>query len=226
MRKAMFGHFIGTATLALTSIFGTGNVLGYVIYDATPGAIVTLTETPPASGTYQFSEEYLWRDEAPGNPHTQAELGSWASRTKDYRGYQYDGVGNTVLLEDATMYIEYEFIIPVDDSQLGIVTLDTSMNGSSVRARALDYTNSSWYTLPQITEGGAGFTSDTGIIPAAALDTSVNGQVRVQLWVVQEGSGGIHGIDSLTLTATTIPVPEPASLALVGILGLVSMRRR
>jgi len=224
MRKAMFGHFIGATVLATIGSIAVSDAQGYIIYDATPGAIVTLAETPPASGTYQFTEEYLWRDEAPGNPHTQAELGTWASRTKDYRGYQYDGVGNTVLLEDASMYIEYEFIIPVDDSILGTVTLDTVINGSSVRARVLNYTDNNWYSLSPVTSGGAGFTPQSGAIPAAALDTSVNGQVRLQVWVVQEGAGGIHGIDSLMLTATT--VPEPASAALFGIGGLALIRRR
>jgi len=201
------------AAAAFVSSVAVNSTQAYVLYDATPAAVVTMTQSPPASGTYVFNEGFTWRDEN-GGGHTQSELGTWASKTYDYRGYQYDGVGNTVLLEDATMYIEYRFILPVDDANVTSISLNTVMNGSSVRARFLNYTDSSWYSLSPVTTGGSGFTSMTGSVPAAAWDNSVSGQVGLDLWIVQEGSGGVNGIDEFTLTATTV-VPEPASLGLV-----------
>lgn len=216
--------FVTVASAMVLGAAGANVVQAYVLYDATPGVVMTMTETPPASGTYVFSEGFTWRDESPGNPHAQSELGTWASKTKDYRGYQYDGVGNTVLLEDATMYIEYQFILPVDDSNVTSITLNTTMNGSSVRARFLDHVNSSWNSLSPVTTGGAGFTPASNAVPTAAWNTSVNGQVGLNLWIVQEGSGGVHGIDEFTLTATT--VPEPAALSLIALCGLGLARRR
>jgi len=217
------------AAFAAAAVLGAMTVnttQAYTLYDATPGAVITLGENPPASGTYVFNEGFTWRDEAPGNPHNETTLGTWASKTYDYKGYQDNGVGNTVLLEDPSMYIEYRFILPVDGSNVSSITLNTVMNGSSVRARFLNYTDNNWYSLAPVTSGGAGFTSMTNSVPTAAWDTSVSGQVGLDLWIVQEGSGGVNGIDEFTLTATTV-VPEPASLGLLsaGLLVLAQRRR-
>ncbi|MCC6422301.1 MAG: PEP-CTERM sorting domain-containing protein [Phycisphaerales bacterium] len=219
----VFNQYVAIATTAVLGSMAVNSAQAYVLYDATPGAVVTMTESPPASGTYVFNEGFTWRDEN-GGGHTQNDLGSWAAKTYDYRGYQYDGVANTVLLEDATMYIEYRFILPVDDSNVTSITLNTVMNGAGVRARFLDYVNSSWYSLSPVTTGGAGFTSMTNSVPLAAWDNSIPGQVGLDLWIVQEGSGGVNGIDEFTLTATTA-VPEPASLGLIGA-GLMLLGRR
>ncbi|MCC7350653.1 MAG: PEP-CTERM sorting domain-containing protein [Phycisphaerales bacterium] len=216
-------QLVAAVATAFLGTLAANSSQAYVLYDATPGAVVTMTQNPPASGTYVFNEGFTWRDEN-GGGHTENELGSWAAKTYDYHGYQYDGVGNTVLLEDATMYIEYRFILPVDDSNVSSITLNTVMNGSSVRARFLDYVNSNWYTLSPVTTGGSGFTSMTGSVPAAAWDNSVPGQVGLDLWIVQEGSGGVNGIDEFTLTANTV-VPEPASLGLIGA-GMMLLDRR
>lgn len=214
------------AAVAATAVLGSvalNSAQAYVLYDATPAAVVTMTQSPPASGTYVFNEGFTWRDEN-GGGHTDSELGTWAAKTYDYRGYQDNGVGNTVLLEDATMYIEYRFILPVDDSNVSSITLNTVMNGTSVRARFLNYTDNNWYSLAPVTSGGVGFTSMTNSVPAAAWDTSVNGQVGLDLWIVQESAGGVNGIDEFTLTATTV-VPEPAGLGLIGA-GLLLLGRR
>lgn len=217
--------------LAATAVVGLISVnsaqAGYVEFSGTPGATVTLTETPPASGTYAFSEDFTWRSDGVGTPDNDPSfLGTWAAKTESYRAYQYDGIGDTVLLETSSQFINYRFIIPVDGANLSTVTLAANIRGSSVTARGLDWATNSYYTENSLFSGGSGFDPRSAVVPASELDTSTPGQVVFDLFFAQEGSGSGTGLDSFSVTATSVPEPASAAILGAGLLGLALRRRR
>lgn len=217
---------IVVSMLGVASFAVTGVAEGYTFFEGRPEAVVTLSETSPGSNVYQFSEDYLWRDEN-GGGHSEEQLGSWASLTKGYRGYQHNDIGNTVLLEATGHHIEYEFIIPVDKSNLTDVAIEARMRGSSLVARVYDFENANWYSLHSLFGGGSSaWEVKSASVPTAALGGSIDGEVRLKLFLHQEGNGFGNGIDSLLITATAVPEPVGATVIGLGALALICRRRR
>ena len=218
---------------ALMILLGSSSASAVIFTGSNPGNVQTLTESSPLSGIYLFSEDYLWRDEEPpsGAPHPETLLGSWASRTVAYDAGQWDGIGNVVMLENAPQFIEYAFLIPVDSVNLVSLSINTVMRGASARSYAYDYQTGSW---PEdwfpLTRGGSGFDSESNTIGSASWDTSVPGQVSFRILIEQiNGSAAGQGIDSLMLTATTVPEPNTMALLAIGLSGCawaVGRRRR
>jgi len=211
----------GAAGLVLMALVAQA-AEAYTDFSGTPHTSQVLTETSPGSGIYEFDEQYTWRDEGAGG-HDQTELGTWASRTWEYEAYQYNGIGNVVDLSTAGYFVSYRFVIPVDITYLDTVTISSDYR--QLVARATNDT-SNWFAQASLFSSSSGsFVSGSNTVPLASFDTSTPGEVSFYFRVA-EGLGGGAGIDSLHVTATTFPVPEPAGLALMGLAGCFMLGRR
>lgn len=190
-------------------------VQAYTMFEGTPNTTQTLSSTAP--GVFEFDEQFTWRDEN-GGGHDQTELGTWASRTWTYKAYQYNGLGNVVDVSTPGYYVEYGFLIPVDQSALIDINVEVVSRGIVARA-----TNSpdSWYLQNSLFVSGGSFELKSASVPMVSWDTTVPGQVKFYLVFENNNNGGV---DSFHVTATT--VPEPISVVLLGLGGLVTLHRR
>ncbi len=213
-------------TLAALLVLLGINTASATVFIGSPGNVVTMTESIP--GTYVFTDEYRWRDEPPAPPaNPETLLGTWANSTVSYDAEQWDGIGNVIMLEVPGRFIEYEFIIPVDASFLTSLSITTVMRGAGVRSFAYNYDTDSW---PEgsfyLTIGGSGFDEDTADIDSSRWNTAVPGQVGFRILIEQISTGAGAGIDSLNLTAVTVPEPGTFTLLAVGAAALLVRRRR
>lgn len=201
--------------ITILAIVLSGTVQAYTSFEGTPNTTQTLVGTAP--GIFEFDEQFTWRDEN-GGGHDQTELGTWAARTWSYKAYQYNGIGNVVDLSTPGYYLEYSFLVPVDQSVLTDITIAVVSRGAVVRA-----TNNpdSWYLQSSLFVSGGSFTELSANVPMVSWDTSVSGQVK--FYLVFENNNNA-GIDSLHVSATA--VPEPVSIFTLGLGGLLTFCRR
>jgi hypothetical protein len=201
--------------IVILALILSGTVQAYTMFEGAPNTTQTLTGTAP--GVFEFDEQFTWRDEN-GGGHNQNELGTWAAKTWAYKAYQYDGLGNVVDVSTPGYYVEYGFLVPVDQSILSDITVTVGSRGIVVRA-----TNNPdlWYLQNSLFLSAGSFTEKSASVPMLSWDTSVSGQVKFFLVLENNNNGGV---DSLHVTATA--VPEPVSVVLLGLGGLITLCRR
>jgi hypothetical protein len=172
------------------------------MFEGTPNTTQTLGSTAP--GVFEFDEQFTWRDEN-GGGHDQTELGTWASRTWAYKAYQYNGIGNVVDVSTPGYYVEYGFLIPVDQSALIDISVEVVSRGIVARA-----TNSpdSWYLQNSLFVSGGSFEQRSASVPMVSWDTTVPGQVKFYLVFENNNNGGVDSFH-VTATATTATVSNP-----------------
>lgn len=199
-----YGVVMCVAGLTVNSAFS----LQYYDYTGTPGATVTLTETAPNSGTFNFRDDYTWNTNIATLEADGATLGAWAASTFDYSVYQNTGVRNTLDLEGQFDFVIYHFTVPVPSGrQLDNIAVEASLNrGVHARARASD--SQGWADQPALL-----IPTDflepplSANVPAVSIDQlSTPGFASFQLKFEQE-SGNFGYLDFLNVTANLVPIP-------------------
>jgi len=194
--------------LCLSGLTG-GNALALQYYDftGTPGATVTLAETAPNSGVYNFRDDYIWNTNVATLEQDGATLGPWAASAYEYSVYQNTGVRNTLDLEGQFDYVIYHFAVPVPDGRLlDNITVEASINrGVHARARANDAQG--WADQPALLIPTESLEPPLlASVPAVSIDQlSTPGMASFQLKFEQE-SGNLGYLDFLNVTANLVAI--------------------
>jgi MYXO-CTERM domain-containing protein len=204
----------GLAAAAVSGVAGTAFA---GVFTGSPGNVVTLTLTAP--GTYSFSEDYNWTD--------ADVVGDWASLTNDYAAGQ-GNMPNTLDLTPATgTIVQYNFVIPVDISDLSSIAFTGTARGGVTLRYGKDY--SDLYTHDYLTLSGTNSyeTQSVTVLPAdfSHLDSSTPGQAAFFFRVQNESASGFGSIDNITITATAVPEPMALSTLALGAAALLRRRR-
>jgi hypothetical protein len=198
-----FALGLGLAVLPGSRAFA----LQYYDFTGTPGATVTLAETAPNSGTYNFRDDYVWNTNIATLEADGATLGPWAASTFDYSVYQNTGVRNTLDLEGQFDFVIYHFAVPIPNGrQLDNITVEASLNrGVHARARANDAQG--WADQPALLIPTASLEPPlSASVPAVSIDQlSTPGMASFQLKFEQE-SGNFGYLDFLNITASLVPI--------------------
>ena len=214
----------GVAVFAATP--DSASALQYYDFTGTPGVTVTLAETAPDSGVFNFRDDYIWNTNTATLEADGATLGPWAASAYDYSVYQNTGVRNTLDLEGAFNRVIYHFAVPVPSGrQLDSITVEASINrGVHARARANDAAG--WTDQPALLIPTANLEPPlSASVPAASIDLSTPGMATFQLKFQQE-SNNFGYIDFVNVTATTSAVPEPMALSSLAIGAALLLNRR
>lgn len=217
----------GLAVAAMSVLSNPASALQYYDFTGTPGATVTLAETAPGSGVFNFRDDYIWNTNTATLEADGATLGPWAASAFDYSVYQNTGVRNTLDLEGQFNRVIYHFQVPIPSgSQLDSITVEAAVNrGVHARARANDAAG--WSDQPALLIPGANLDPPlSAVVPSASIDLLANpGYANFQLKFQQE-SGNFGYIDFVNVTAATSVVPEPMSLSALAMGSLLITRRR
>jgi hypothetical protein len=183
------------------------SALQYYDFTGSPGATVTLAETAPNSGIFNFRDDYIWNTNTATLEADGAKLGPWAASTFDYSVYQNTGVRNTLDLEGAFDHVIYHFAVPVPSGrQLDSITVEASINrGVHARAKANDAAG--WADQPALLIPGSDLEPPlSAVVPPVSIDLlSTPGLATFQLKFEQE-SGNFGYLDFLNVTANLVPI--------------------
>jgi hypothetical protein len=219
------GFAFGVAAMSIAP--DHASALQYYDFTGSPGATVTLAETAPGSGVFNFRDDYIWNTNTATLEDDGATLGPWAASAFDYSVYQNTSVRNTLDLEGAFDHVIYHFAVPVPSGrQLGSITVEAAINrGVHARARANDAAG--WTDQPALLIPGPNLDPPlSALVPSASIDLlSTPGYANFQLKFEQE-SGNFGYLDFLNVTANTSAVPEPMALSALAMGSTLLLTRR